>query len=115
MLHLRLAVLALLALCASPALGCIDGTLPPVTSPADPSSSSAPEAPFSPPPRTLAEGKLPPSAAPAAPLAGAVYTCPMHAQIAEGAPGACPICGMTLIPRPGAAPGHDHHNHGGAK
>jgi uncharacterized protein involved in copper resistance len=25
------------------------------------------------------------------------YTCPMHAQIKEGKPGNCPICGMTLV------------------
>ena len=34
------------------------------------------------------------------------YTCPMHAQIKEGKPGNCPICGMTLVkksatPEPG--------------
>ena len=28
--------------------------------------------------------------------AGALYTCPMHAQIRRVAPGNCPICGMTL-------------------
>lgn len=27
-----------------------------------------------------------------------LYTCPMHHQIREDAPGKCPICGMTLIP-----------------
>jgi Cu+-exporting ATPase len=32
-----------------------------------------------------------------------VYTCPMHPQIRSGAPGNCPICGMTLEPV-GAAP-----------
>src|SRR5690242_6458816 len=26
------------------------------------------------------------------------YTCPMHHQIREEAPGKCPICGMTLVP-----------------
>ncbi|MGZ3182064.1 MAG: copper-transporting P-type ATPase [Telluria sp.] len=31
-------------------------------------------------------------------LAGAVYTCPMHPQIRQPHPGACPICGMTLEP-----------------
>ncbi|WP_309678594.1 heavy metal translocating P-type ATPase [Polaromonas sp.] len=28
--------------------------------------------------------------------AGAIYTCPMHAQIRQDHPGNCPICGMTL-------------------
>ncbi len=27
-----------------------------------------------------------------------VYTCPMHNQVREDAPGKCPICGMTLVP-----------------
>jgi Cu(I)/Ag(I) efflux system membrane fusion protein len=27
-----------------------------------------------------------------------MYTCPMHPQIREDAPGKCPICGMTLVP-----------------
>jgi Cu+-exporting ATPase len=29
---------------------------------------------------------------------GTVYTCPMHPQIRQGGPGACPICGMALEP-----------------
>jgi Cu+-exporting ATPase len=28
--------------------------------------------------------------------AGSVYTCPMHPQVRQTAPGACPICGMAL-------------------
>ena len=27
-----------------------------------------------------------------------LYTCPMHPQIVQDAPGNCPICGMTLVP-----------------
>ncbi|HTZ00146.1 MAG TPA: YHS domain-containing protein, partial [Rhodocyclaceae bacterium] len=34
------------------------------------------------------------SAAPAP--TGAAYTCPMHPQIRQLGPGACPICGMAL-------------------
>jgi P-type Cu+ transporter len=30
--------------------------------------------------------------------AGAIYTCPMHPQIRQDHPGACPICGMALEP-----------------
>jgi Cu+-exporting ATPase len=30
--------------------------------------------------------------------AGAVYTCPMHPEIRQAGPGACPICGMALEP-----------------
>ncbi len=29
---------------------------------------------------------------------GAIYTCPMHPQIRQPAPGRCPICGMELVP-----------------
>ena len=41
------------------------------------------------------------AAAPAAPepaLAGAIYTCPMHPEIRQSRPGACPKCGMALEP-----------------
>ena len=34
---------------------------------------------------------------PAAP-AGSVYTCPMHPEVKQTGPGACPICGMALEP-----------------
>lgn len=112
MLYPRLAVLASLA---SLSIGCLDGTLPPVTSLADPSNPAAPEAPVSLPPSTLAAAALPPSAAPAAPAADAVYVCPMHSTVVQDAPGACPTCGMTLVPRPRSAPGHDHQGHGAAK
>jgi len=30
--------------------------------------------------------------------AGTIYTCPMHPEIRQVGPGACPICGMTLEP-----------------
>jgi Cu(I)/Ag(I) efflux system membrane fusion protein len=34
-----------------------------------------------------------------------LYTCPMHPSIVQDHPGECPICGMTLVPRPeGPAP-----------
>lgn len=41
-------------------------------------------------------------AAPAAPsqVKRALYTCPMHPQIVRDKPGECPICGMTLVPKP---------------
>ena len=39
------------------------------------------------------------SAAPSPPAPpGAIYTCPMHPQIRQDHPGACPICGMALEP-----------------
>ena len=36
--------------------------------------------------------------APATTPAGSMWTCPMHPQIREARPGACPICGMALEP-----------------
>ena len=43
----------------------------------------------------------PPTAAPAAPIAqpaqdGVIYTCPMHPEVRQDHPGACPKCGMAL-------------------
>ncbi len=42
------------------------------------------------------------------------YTCPMHPQIVQDAPGKCPLCGMTLVPfaKPGAYGGHEAHSSG---
>jgi Cu+-exporting ATPase len=48
-----------------------------------------------------AEAAPPPAAAPA----GAMYTCPMHPDIHQAGPGACPICGMALEPESGVAEG----------
>src|SRR5579864_7926918 len=36
--------------------------------------------------------------APESIVEGAIYTCPMHPQIRQPGPGACPICGMALEP-----------------
>ena len=42
---------------------------------------------------------LAPAPRPAEPEgAGAVYTCPMHPDVRQTGPGACPICGMALEP-----------------
>src|SRR5215831_1095680 len=39
-------------------------------------------------------------------IEGAIYTCPMHPEIRQQGPGACPICGMALEPEmPGADSG----------
>src|SRR5262245_50523864 len=32
------------------------------------------------------------------PPAGTIYTCPMHPEVRQVGPGACPICGMALEP-----------------
>ncbi len=36
---------------------------------------------------------------------GEVYTCPMHPQVVKNEPGSCPICGMDLVKKGGAASG----------
>jgi len=47
-------------------------------------------------------GSVDTAAAPApgseAALAGAIYTCPMHPEVRQSKPGACPKCGMALEP-----------------
>jgi len=47
------------------------------------------------PDRYLSPGAIAPAAADSE---GAIYTCPMHHQIRQVGPGACPICGMALEP-----------------
>ena len=37
------------------------------------------------------------------PESGPPYTCPMHPQVSQAAPGTCPICQMALEPHPSAA------------
>ncbi|MGH9869708.1 MAG: heavy metal translocating P-type ATPase [Candidatus Polarisedimenticolia bacterium] len=39
-----------------------------------------------------------PASRPADVPAGAIYTCPMHPDVRQVGPGACPICGMALEP-----------------
>ena len=38
------------------------------------------------------------------PAAGTVYTCPMHPEVRQEGPGACPFCGMALEPLTVAVP-----------
>ncbi|MDU0339823.1 heavy metal translocating P-type ATPase [Bosea rubneri] len=58
-------------------------------------------------PAAYAEGATSKPAAPAP--EGTIYTCPMHPQIRQPAPGSCPICGMALEPEmPTADQGPSH-------
>jgi Cu+-exporting ATPase len=45
-------------------------------------------------PETFLQPKPPAAAVPA----GTIYTCPMHPEVKQIGPGACPICGMALEP-----------------
>ena len=45
--------------------------------------------------------------------AGQAYTCPMHPEVRQPAPGQCPICGMNLeLEGTGSSHMADHHHHG---
>ncbi|MFZ2302685.1 MAG: heavy metal-binding domain-containing protein, partial [Gallionella sp.] len=44
-------------------------------------------------------------AQPAVARDGAMYTCPMHPEVRQPAPGSCPKCGMALEPESPSAPG----------
>ncbi|HVN01208.1 MAG TPA: heavy metal translocating P-type ATPase [Caulobacteraceae bacterium] len=44
------------------------------------------------------ERYLSPSAEPPPAPSGTIYTCPMHPEVRQDHPGACPICGMALEP-----------------
>jgi hypothetical protein len=41
----------------------------------------------------------------------ALYTCPMHPEIARDEPGTCPICGMDLVGTPPTGTGHGPSGH----
>ncbi|MGP1678284.1 MAG: heavy metal translocating P-type ATPase [Burkholderiales bacterium] len=56
-----------------------------------PGADSSPHEPHAPP---VAAGK----AAPAPGKSAAIYTCPMHPEVRQPGPGACPKCGMALEP-----------------
>ncbi|HEX2593756.1 MAG TPA: copper-translocating P-type ATPase [Rhizomicrobium sp.] len=49
------------------------------------------------------------TAPPKPPVEGAIYTCPMHPEVRQDYPGACPICGMALEPL--IISGEPVHNH----
>src|SRR3954454_12383597 len=51
---------------------------------------------FSADPARYLQGNAPSSEV--APAAGTIYTCPMHPEVRQVGPGACPICGMALEP-----------------
>jgi Cu+-exporting ATPase len=55
------------------------------------------------PARYLAGAAPTPAPAPVPAPAGTIYTCPMHPEIRQIGPGACPICGMALEPEIAAA------------
>ena len=83
------------------------GTFAPL-GPDHPASASAPEVAIADPAELLfaREAAAPSRAAPA--TAAGAYVCPMHPEVASDQPGACPECGMKLVPREEARAEHDH-------
>src|SRR5207248_5526212 len=49
-------------------------------------------------PAILQIGVAPAAAQPAARQKTGIYTCPMHPEVRQVGPGACPLCGMALEP-----------------
>ena len=74
--------------------------------PANPDAAESPRPPYVP-PRATANSEAPEAApsghehhdsAPAAESQEVAYTCPMHPEVRSSEPGACPKCGMALVP-----------------
>jgi hypothetical protein len=85
--------------------GCAGDPMPPSRSLGYPANAGAPEAPMNTPIQiTLATAASPigddaAHAQQGAMDASVVYTCPMHPEVRSNAPGSCPKCGMTLVPK----------------
>lgn len=81
--------------------GCVS-TAPESPPPGHPASPGGAEVPWVPPPdRLTGPIELDPAEAPAE----GTWTCPMHPEVRTDAPGACPKCGMDLVP---VKEEHDH-------
>lgn len=84
----RFLVIALIA--AAALVACSVGQSPVSRDPHDPSSPAAVEG---------VDPLHPPTAKPATVASGTVYACPMHPEVTSSAPGTCPKCNMTLVPK----------------
>jgi len=74
--------------------------------PANPDATESPRPPYVP-PRATSSSEAPEGApsgpehhesAPGAESPAVAYTCPMHPEVRSSEPGACPKCGMALVP-----------------
>ena len=86
-------------------VSCASGELPP-RSANDPANPNAPETPMALASTGTAEENV--AASNHAHVHGGtgdagatLYTCPMHPDVVQSTPGACPKCGMQLRPKPG--------------
>lgn len=74
--------------------------------PANPAAAESPRAPYAPPraaatpdsPEAALSGHEHHDSAPGAESQPVAYTCPMHPEVRATEPGACPKCGMALVP-----------------
>ena len=81
-------------------VGCAGAPLPSSHSPQDPANPCAPEAAMDigAPTPAQAEASSPNEHSGMSEAdAGVVYTCPMHPEVQQSAPGRCPKCGTTLV------------------
>ncbi|MBS2012915.1 MAG: hypothetical protein JST00_08515 [Deltaproteobacteria bacterium] len=80
---------------AAALVACGVGPSPVSRDPHDPSSPGAGEGvdPL------RASGRPAAIASAAAPAEGATYVCPMHPEVISAAPGSCPKCNMSLVPK----------------
>lgn len=111
------ALLAILALA-----GCVHTRDVPGPGPGHPAFGGSAAAPYTPPANPFApsaeratgtDGAHGEHADPAQEQEGAMtlYVCPMHPEVRADRPGACPKCGMDLVPRRGAHESHGDHQH----
>ena len=74
--------------------------------PANPAAAESPRPPYAPPraaatpdsPEAAPSGHEHHDSAPGAESQAVAYTCPMHPEVRSTEPGACPKCGMALVP-----------------
>jgi hypothetical protein len=86
-------------LAAATTSACVGSPLAPTQSQRDPANPNAPEAPSVSAAPSEPVSVEAPKPARAASDVGVTYTCPMHPEVHSDAPGKCPKCGMTLVPR----------------
>jgi len=105
MLILRSYALVAAALVAGAVAGC-SGEIAERPAASDPSNAASAEAPFTRPPPYQPDPVLAPREPPSREPISTGYVCPMHPEIRSTKPGACPTCGMTLVPGE-----HEHGAH----
>lgn len=102
--------------------GCVHTRDVPGPAPGHPASGESAVAPYTPPPNPFAraaagsngpDGVHGKHADPGRDSNGpmTLYVCPMHPEVRADRPGACPKCGMDLVPQRGVDDPNAHHAH----